>query len=238
MCVNFRPPEPEMLEAVMGVIIDLDDTGFWKEETWKDYAAPIVRRGAEGGREGVLASYGMVPRQRIPPGVKPYDTMNARAETVGQLRSFSAAWKQAQLCLVPMRAFYEPCYESGKAVRWGIGMEDQSMFAVAGLWREWDGEDGKQTSFTQLTINADDHPLMQRFHFPGDAQRPPDEKRGLVIVPPAEWDDWLNCTNPEYARSFLRPYPAEKMTAWAAPVPKREKAAAPKPAGGDNLELF
>ena len=35
----------------------------WKTETWKDYVAPIVRRGADGGREGVLATYGMVPRE-------------------------------------------------------------------------------------------------------------------------------------------------------------------------------
>ena len=125
-----------MLDAVMGVVINLHDTGFWKTETWKDYGAPIVRRGADGKREGLLASYGMVPRKRIPNGVRPFDTMNARAETVGQLRSFSGAWKRGQLCLVPMTAFYEPNYESGKPVRWGIGMSDQSMFAVAGLWRE------------------------------------------------------------------------------------------------------
>jgi putative SOS response-associated peptidase YedK len=53
------------------------------------------------------------------------------------LRSFSGAWKKSQLCLVPMTAFFEPNYESGKPVRWGIGMADQSMFAVGGLWREW-----------------------------------------------------------------------------------------------------
>jgi hypothetical protein len=41
-----------MLDAAMGVIIDLHDTGFWKTETWKDYGAPIVRRGADGQREG------------------------------------------------------------------------------------------------------------------------------------------------------------------------------------------
>lgn len=221
MCVNFRPPEPEMLEAVMGVIINLHDTGFWRTETWKDYGAPIVRRGADGGREALLASYGMVPRKRIPSGVRPFDTMNARAETVGQLRSFSGAWKQQQLCLVPMTAFYEPNYESEKPVRWGIGMADQSMFAVAGLWRQWDGEAGPEHSFTQLTINADEHALMRRFHKPGD------EKRALVIVPQAEWDDWLECTDPEYARSFLRPYPAELMRTWEFPVPPRAKKAEP-----------
>jgi putative SOS response-associated peptidase YedK len=63
-------------------------------------------------------------------------------------------------------------------------MADRSAFAVAGLWRSWEGEAGPETSFTQLTMNADDHPLMRRFHKPGD------EKRALVIVPKDEWDDW------------------------------------------------
>lgn len=232
MCVNFRPPDPEMLDAVMGVVIDLHDTGFWKTETWKDYGAPIVRRGADGGREGLLASYGMVPRKRIPAGVRPFDTMNARAETVGQLRSFSGQWKKSQLCLVPMTAFYEPNYESGRPVRWGIGMADQSMFAVAGLWREWDGEAGLEHSFTQLTINADEHPLMRRFHKAGD------EKRALVIVPQAEWDDWLGCTDPEYARSFLRHYPADQMRAWEYPAPPRAKKAEPAPPSDPQMGLL
>nr|WP_218892709.1 SOS response-associated peptidase family protein [Duganella sp. 1224] len=76
----------------------------------------------------------MVPRKRIPPGVRPFDTKNGRAETVGRLRSFSGAWTKSQLCLMPMTTFYEPNYESGKPVRWRIGA-DESMFAVAGLLR-------------------------------------------------------------------------------------------------------
>lgn len=215
----------------MGVIIDLHDTGFWKMESWKDYPAPIVRRHKDGSREGLVASYGMVPRKHIPAGLRPFDTMNARSETVGQLRSFSGAWKRSQLCLVPMTAFYEPSYESGKAVRWGISMRDQSMFAVAGLWREWEGEAGVEYSFTQLTINADDHPLMQRFHKPGD------EKRALVIVPQDEWDDWLDSADLEYARSFLRHFPAELMTSWESPVPPRAKKAQREQRIGANLEL-
>ena len=214
MCVNFRPPDPAMLEQVMGVLIDIHDA--WKMETWKDYQAPIVRAGPEGRRIGELASYGMVPRKHIPPGVKVFDTMNARAETLGQLRSFSKAWRQAQLCLVPMVAFYEPSYESGKAERWGIGMPGGTLFAVAGLWRAWEApEGGTGLSFTQITINADEHALMRRFHKPGD------EKRSLVIVPPDDWDAWLNCRDPELARSFLRHFPHEDMCAWPEPLPPR-----------------
>lgn len=232
MCVNFQPPTPEMLNAVMGALIDLHDVERWKPETWKDYPAPIVRRSASDQREALLATYGMVPRKRIPAGVRPFDTMNARSETVGQLRSFSGAWKRSQLCLVPMTAFYEPCYESGKPVRWGIGMADKSMFAVGGLWREWEGETGQEYSFTQLTINADEHELMRRFHKPGD------EKRALVVVPQSEWDDWLNCNDLEYARSFLRHYPAEFMASWEFAVPLRTKKDDVRPqSGGENLSL-
>lgn len=234
MCVNFRPPDPDMLLAVMGVVIDLHDTGFWKNNTFKDYSAPIVRRGAKGGREGVLASYGMVPQNRIPKGVSKYDTMNARADTVGERRSFSRAWRQQQLCLIPAISFDEPCYETGKAENWSIAMADKAMFAVAGLWREWDGDSGPEATFTQLTINADDHELMKRFHKPGD------EKRSLVIVPQSEWDDWLGCTDPEYARSFLRHYPAELMTSWPSPRAARAKKAAAPAADAplaQNMEL-
>ena len=131
-----------------------------------------------------------------------------------------------------MISFDEPCYESSKAEDWSIAMADKAMFAVAGLWREWDGEAGPETSFTQLTINADDHPLMKRFHKPGD------EKRSLVIVPQSEWDDWLGCADPEYARSFLRHYPAELMTSWPSPrAPRAKKVAPPVPLQPESLDF-
>lgn len=40
-----------------------------------------------------------------------------------------------------------------------------------------------------LTINADGHPVMGRFHRPGD------ERRSLVVVPPNAWLNWLNWLN-------------------------------------------
>jgi putative SOS response-associated peptidase YedK len=212
MCVNYKPPLPEQLDMVLGVLVDLYRDLSWPAETWKDYQAPILRAGNRGERTLALASYGMVPRRHIPPGVKPFDTMNARAETLGEKRSFAPAWRRAQLCAVPMTCFYEPNYESGRAERWGIGMQDDDIFYVAGLWREWADEHGQPVaSFTQITINADEHPLMRRFHKPGD------EKRSLVVLPPDEVDGWLQCRDPELARSFLRHYPAEAMKAWAAP---------------------
>jgi putative SOS response-associated peptidase YedK len=161
----------------------------------------------------------MVPRKFIPPGVKAFDTMNARSESVGQKTSFRIAWNKLQLALIPCRRFYEPDYETGKAVRWRIGMADGSPLAIAGLWREWkDLADGSMsTSFTMLTVNADEHPLMKRFHRPGA------EKRSVVIVPPTEYEDWLNCKSTDEARSFLRLHPAEAMHAEPFPLPRTAK---------------
>jgi putative SOS response-associated peptidase YedK len=219
MCVNYRPTGRKDIEGFFKAIVAEGLT--WRDETWKDYAAPILRAAAGGERIVDLAGYGIVPKRHIPEGVKKFDTMNARAETVAEKRSFSPAWKKSQLCLVPMLGFFEPCYESGKPIRWEIGMADGAPFAVAGLWREWNEPDGTKTlAFAQLTVNAEEHPLMQRFYKPGD------EKRALVVVPPDEYDFWLNCDNPEVARSFFRLYPAEMMTSREAPIPPRKSQTA------------
>ncbi|QOT74838.1 SOS response-associated peptidase [Cupriavidus basilensis] len=207
MCTNYAPVQRQLLRDVFGVEPPPID---YPPETWPDYAAPIVVAGADGARQALVGTFGMVPKTRIPPGVAKFDTTNARSETVGEKRSFSGPWKKGQLCLVPATSFYEPFYAEGqaKSVRWRIWLKDEPEFAIAGLWRDW--PDGA-ISFTMLTINSDKHPLMNRFHAPGK------EKRMIVIVPRAEWDDWLTCRDPEQARSLMQPYPASKMTAEPAP---------------------
>jgi putative SOS response-associated peptidase YedK len=219
MCTNYVPSEittiREKFKADFGDLIR-----EYRTEAYKDYLAPIIVAGEGGARRAEVANYSMVPKAHLPPDAKKYSTMNARSETVGQLRSYAGPWKAGQLCLVPMKAFYEPCYETGSAVRWRIGMADDSDFAVAGLWRTWNDADGSIShAFTQLTINADSHPLMRRFH------KPEDEKRSLVVVPEDDFDAWLNCRDTELARSFLRLFPSELMSSMAEPTPPRTKKA-------------
>ncbi|WP_374419514.1 SOS response-associated peptidase [Chromobacterium sp.] len=206
MCVNFTPPTHRQLLDSFG----LDATGLeWRAETWQDYAAPIIT--ADGL---LLASYGFIPKAHLPPGVR-LTTMNARAETIGEKPTYKGAWRKRQLCLVPMQAFFEPCYETGKAVRTRISRADGELFAVAGMWREWQEPDGCVShAFTQITINADEHPLMRRMHKPGD------EKRSLVILPRERYGDWLECREPELARAMLAPFSADLMLVEAAPLRK------------------
>jgi putative SOS response-associated peptidase YedK len=193
-------------------------SGEWRNEVYKDYTAPIVLREDNGGRVAKLATFGLVPRKHIPRGVRPFDTMNARTETIAVKRSFSGAWRAGQLCLLPCTAFYEPSYETGKAVRWRISMADGKPFAIAGLWRIWNGPEGTARSFTMLTANADAHPLMRRFHNPAD------EKRSVIILPRSQYDQWLACKDPELARTFFRLPHEDDMVAEAAPLPPRRRA--------------
>lgn len=102
--------------------------------------------------------------------------------------------------------------ETGKPVRWEIGSADGAPLGIAGIWEhKQDGPNGLPLlSFSMLTINADGHPLMQRFH------KPNDEKRMVVILHPDHYDDWLHCELDD-APAFFARYPAELLTARPAP---------------------
>jgi putative SOS response-associated peptidase YedK len=227
MCTSYEPNPHERFDAYRAFDVPAFD---YKREIYKDYVAPIFRRGDSGWRTDP-ASFGLVPRKRIPQGVRPFDTMNARTESVGEKRSFSGAWHRLQTCLIPCVTFFEPNYASGKAVRWRIGVASGEPFAIAGLWREWTEPEGAPSlSFTMLTINADEHPLMKRFHKPGD------EKRSVVIIRPDDYEDWLSCRNTDEARSFLQLYPAQDMHAQAFSLPPRTPGA--KPAVGEQQSMF
>lgn len=193
MCVNFEPANKEKIRAYFKVDADNFD---YKKEAWPDYRAPIIRADDNGTPQVLLASFGLIPKNKMPPKVR-FDTMNARAETVGELKTYKGPWINQQLCLIPMQAFYEPSYESGKAVRFRIEMADKTPLAIAGLWREWDDPE-QPFSFTALTINADEHPVMKRFH------KPDDEKRMMAIISPEDYEQWLTCRNHEIARVLMR----------------------------------
>ncbi|WP_256081403.1 SOS response-associated peptidase [Massilia sp. YIM B04103] len=221
MCVNYITVPRQVCFDWFRTPIEAGED--WREEIYQDYQAPFIIHNERGERHGLLGNYGFVPKRHMPPG-RGMTTMNARSETVGELWTYKRAWAESKLCLVPAMAIFEPNWEQQKHERWAIGMADKSPYAVAGIWRSWDEADGgKSHSFTQLTVNADEHGLMRRFH------RPDDEKRSVVIIRPEDYDDWLGCRNPEMARAFLQLYPAELLHAYAAPRPPARKAEQPVP---------
>jgi len=93
---------------------------------------------------------------------------------------------------------------------------------IAGLWDRWKQADGTVVhSFTMLTINAQTHELMNRFH------QQTDEKRMVVILPEGAYGDWLAAPMQE-SMGFMHPYPAERLVAIEAPpaAPRSPKAPA------------
>ncbi len=88
---------------------------------------------------------------------------------------------------------------------------DWQPYCVAGIWRRYEGEDGRSlVGMTMMTVNADGHAVMARMHKPGD------EKRSVVILRPTDYDEWLHTTNVEAARAMLQLFPADGMAAEAA----------------------
>jgi len=63
---------------------------------------------------------------------------------------------RGQRCIVPMDAFFEPNWETGKHIRGKFSLHDGAPIAVAGLWERWRGKgDQEIISYTLLTVNAD-----------------------------------------------------------------------------------
>ncbi len=214
MCANYTPvTDLERLKRFFAVARE-DPV---PPETWPGYAAPFVRqaRDAPGhAREAAVGLFGLVPywSKDVTIGRRTY---NARSETVAEKPSFRDAWRQGRRCIVPAEDVFEPCWETGKAVRWRIWRKDGAPLGLAGLWGHWRGPDGADLlSFTMLTVNADGHEVMARFHKPGD------EKRMVVVLDEADYDRWLDAPQ-DQMRGFLARYPAQALTAEPAPRPPR-----------------
>jgi putative SOS response-associated peptidase YedK len=167
-------------------------------ETYPGYSAPIIRAGDGGDLKVDLAVFGLVPGWSKDKSIGKR-TYNARSETVAEKPSYRSAWRQRRYCLVPMERFFEPCWETGKAVRWSIHRRDNELFAVAAIWDSWTDKGSGEIveSFSMLTINADGHPVMGRWHRPGD------ERRSLVVVPPDRWRAWLTAEPVDAAAMML-----------------------------------
>ncbi len=81
---------------------------------------------------------------------------------------------------------------------------------IAGLWSSCKSPQGVLIhSFTMLTINASERPLMKLFH------KPCDEKRMVVILQEQHYDDWLKAPATQ-SQIWLRPYRTQALRAVAA----------------------
>jgi putative SOS response-associated peptidase YedK len=178
---------------------DLDLPVTSAHDVFPTYPGPIILKSHNTDRVAIgLARFGLLPSwaKEETFGRKTY---NARVETVAEKPSYKHAWTKRHYALALADTFYEPCYESGKAVRTAIQQANQEPMAIASIWDTWNEPDTGEliVSFSMLTINANRHPIMKRMH------KPEEEKRTVVPLRPELFNAWLNAT-PEEAQAILQ----------------------------------
>jgi putative SOS response-associated peptidase YedK len=163
-----------------------------------------------------------------------FEFINARAETVDQKPSFADAYERrrwsgergdgdldtptAGRCLVPADGFYEWAPRESGTQPYRVALEDDGLFAMAGLWERWTppsaqtglGEFGTDSGpstdpdpvETFTVVTTDPNEMVADLHH-----------RMAVVLSPDEEDTWLGGDADEVA-DLLDPYPADRMRAY------------------------
>ncbi|MCB9009711.1 MAG: SOS response-associated peptidase [Ardenticatenaceae bacterium] len=160
-----------------------------------------IRLAENGQREFTFFRWGLVPSWAKDLNIGSR-MINARSETVAEKPSFRTAFKRRR-CLIPADGFYEWQKQGSGKQPMFIRPVAERPFALAGLWEVWRDPDGSALQ-TCTILTTTPNELMAPIH-----------NRMPVIVEPEDFDLWLNPEpNPEQGLHLLRPYPAEKMTAY------------------------
>ncbi|MBN8501581.1 MAG: SOS response-associated peptidase family protein [Sphingomonadales bacterium] len=217
MCNRYVSPEGGDMERYGHVGAH---TPWRGDEVFPRGQGPFIRAGrdsTESKRELVVGQWGLVPWFAKSPKLS-YSTNNARYEEITQKASFKQSWHYGKRCIIPATSFDEPNWESGKNVWWRFRRADGVPWGLAGLWNTWTDKSSGEIveSYTMLTLNADQHPLMRRMHKP-DPKLGPDEqdKRSVVAIELEDVDAWLFGTQ-EVASRLVKLTPVEIFAAGPA----------------------
>lgn len=231
MCNRYYAPGEKEIEEYWFVGRQKPNR-WWDDPQVRDifprYQAPFIRRAADDAgysREAVVGRWGLIPWFSKTADIK-YSTNNARSEELSAKDSYKHPWARGQRCIIPAQWFYEPYwgpYENQfkRCEWWQFRRADGQPWGLAGIWNAWiDKTTGERhESFSMLTMNADEHPLMKRMHrneldaktkqpLPLDQQ----DKRSVIPIELGDVDTWLAGTVEE-ASKLLRLAPVEDFDA-------------------------
>ncbi len=134
------------------------------------------------------------------------DTINAKGETLLD----SNTWRYAFLhhrCLVPVDSFVEWKRIGAKTkLPWMFAMQNDELFALAGVYRRWRSPDRKSEMDTFAIITTEPNELLA-------------EKTGHdrmpVIIKRSDYQRWLEPGSVEQPPiDLIRPFDSDKMKAW------------------------
>jgi putative SOS response-associated peptidase YedK len=174
-----------------------------------DQAAPLVRRGADGERELVMARWGMPG----PPQFGGQLVTNIRNVASPHWRGWLGARNR---CIVPATSFCEYAdTKPRKTPIWFALAEERPLFAFAGLWTRWRGVRGPKSAPLE-----GEHQLYGILTTDANAVVAPVHPKAMpvILTTPAEVDLWLEGETLA-ALTLQRPLPDEAL----AIVAKGEK---------------
>jgi putative SOS response-associated peptidase YedK len=135
----------------------------------------------DGQKHFALVRWGL-----IPPWVKDPRAftllINARAEAINEKPAFRNAMKRRR-CLFPADGFYEWKMEGGRKRPFVARSKAGGPMAFAGVWENWIGPNGEELE-TAAIVTTEANAEMAAVHH-----------RAPVIVPPEQFDFWLDCAN-------------------------------------------
>ena len=159
-----------------------------------------------------LARWGLIPSWAADASIG-FKTINARAETVANKPAFRDAFVSRR-CLLPADGFFEWSRRGKEKQPFHFGMQDDSLFAFAGLWDRW--RDPTATVIESCSIlTTTPNSLLADVH-----------DRMPVILPPENYDLWLDPSfkDVKALAGLLAPFDAAKMRSF--PVSRRINAVA------------
>ncbi len=211
MCSNYEPiktTQSSWVEKAFNCMLPQAD---WKQHVYSYYMAPFVFI-EDGHLRCELGHFGLIPPWVHSEERKAYaqKTYNARSETVAERNSYKSPWKHRKFGLVLADSFYEPLYdETGKNSKpTPIYRSDGEPTAIASIWESFIDINTREVvrSFSMLTVNADSHPLMSKFHEPGH------EKRSVVVIENGDLKKWLTA-NHQQAQELIKLSPDDYLEA-------------------------
>lgn len=162
---------------------------------------PIIR-GDSKHRELAMVRWGLIPSWAKEEKSR-YSMINARAETITTKPAFRNAFRHRR-CLIPADGFYEWKPTAGGKQPYHIHRRNSELFAFAGLWEHWEGEQGKSIDSCTIIV-TDANELIRPVH-----------DRMPVILDSADYKIWLNPGNQDVdvLTGLLTPYSSAKMESY------------------------
>ena len=175
--------------------------------------------------EPVIATWGLVPSSSIDKELIWNKTLNARGETIFEKASFKESAEQRR-CLIFIEGFYEHHHKYGKTFPYFIKLRDKDIFAVAGLWSEWQNSQGEMLrTFSIVTTQANSK--MSEIH--NNPKLP--EPRMPLILPEDAQNQWLdNELTRHEIEKITRPISSQEVHAYTVGPIKGKNAV------GNNID--